>query len=651
MTELPRDGERKSEPAAGDRVIRTLVTAESVSWLGHLLQDPASLVKVRRITIVVDSWHIPQRGWSGRLGPLPHLLRQRIRMPKKDHGRAVIDLELRWSIPLRTVVAAVLPVLTPVRPMPHPASPDITAQDVLPSWLGVGQNISAVAGDLPRNDDIRPHDVVLTATGAPAPSAEPEPPVEGKPPVPAGDNYASVLAGESSGVAVGTRPSTVVIDVERALLAGRYGPFGTAAPRAELTFTGSAEGRAWRITGPDGVICTGRLDHPLLSEDAVEALTELGLLTCSALPGAHPLAEAALLVRLSMVGVLVHVPQLPAACAAHLADELRDLITAPLPGSQESEFEWEVRVVRQRRAALRHHATGFALPPLGAGAFPALTEPPSVSALLVTKRLDYVVDAMAAIEKQTYPNLEIVLCLHGVELPRELRDVVARCSRHVELLNLPADRGFGEAIGEATARARGSLVTKFDDDDTYGPEHVWDLVLARHHSGAAMVGKSAEFVYLQTLDTTVRRAAGRPEAYVQVVAGGTMLISRGDLEQVGGWRPVPRSIDRGLIDRVRRAGGLIYRTHPLGYVYHRRSDGHTWDPGLEYFLRDSGMQWTGLPRHAEFGTATGGDSGGGAPGPVELTRSRSGPAAAPASVSGAAAPRQADGPPSRVAAP
>ncbi len=127
---------------------------------------------------------------------------------------------------------------------------------------------------------------------------------------------------------------------------------------------------------------------------------------------------------------------------------------------------------------------------------------------------------------------------------------MARCGRPVELVVIgPEQRfGFGEAIGRATARARGSLITKFDDDDNYGPEHVWDLVLARLVSGATLVGKAAEFVHLHALDTTVRRQDGRAENYAGVVAGGTMLISRGDLEEVGGWRPVPRSIDRGLID-------------------------------------------------------------------------------------------------------
>ena len=39
------------------------------------------------------------------------------------------------------------------------------------------------------------------------------------------------------------------------------------------------------------------------------------------------------------------------------------------------------------------------------------------------------------------------------------------------------------------------------------------------------------------------------------VAGGTILISRGDLAAVGGWRPVPRSVDRALLDgRIDAAG-------------------------------------------------------------------------------------------------
>ena len=116
-----------------------------------------------------------------------------------------------------------------------------------------------------------------------------------------------------------------------------------------------------------------------------------------------------------------------------------------------------------------------------------------------------------------------------------------------------------------------------------------------HYSGATVVGKGAEFVYVEPRDRTVRRRMGS-ELYSGVVAGGTMLLSRGDLEAVGGWRPMPRSVDRGLLDRVLNAGGLVYRTHGFGFVYTRHGDGHTWDPGVDYFLHDPRRAGPGFRR-------------------------------------------------------
>lgn len=634
-----------------------VVRTWSVSWLRCLLDDPVSLTRTRRLTVEIDSWRIPQRGWSGRLGPLPHMLSHRVRLPRNDQGRAVIDVELRWSVPLRDLVAAILPVLTPIQPMPAPVSVDVTAQQVLPRWLGTRRNVEVVLNELPDNPDIRPHDVVLTADGV-APALPAPPPDGSDQPGDAADRPASafygsaiaaaaVSAGPAVSVVPGTTaattgestedtatggeaeagqnaqatahgdaaagtsvrtaapPASVVVDLEHVGAVRSYGPFGPNAPQATLVFGIGQDVDRWHIAGADGeVYFQGQLGRSYPSGALRSALAEVAVLRCPSLPAVQPLAEAALLADLVLAGVLVHVSDLPPACAAHLTDEVATLLTAPLPAERADPLEWEVCTVRQRRAVMRDHGAPFVLPRLAAGAFPGLIHPPSVSVLLVTKRLEHVGTVLNAIEAQTYPNLEIVLCLHGVELSPQLRARVANSTRPVETITLPAGYGFGEAIGETTARARGSLVTKFDDDDTYGPEHVWDLVLARHFSGATLVGKSAEFVYLQALNTTVRRDAGAPEAYAKVVAGGTMLMSRGDLEEVGGWRPVPRSIDRGLIDRIRRAGGLIYRTHPLGYVYHRHSAGHTWDPGLEYFLRGAGMQWSGLPRHAEFGTAS-----------------------------------------------
>ncbi len=122
-----------------------------------------------------------------------------------------------------------------------------------------------------------------------------------------------------------------------------------------------------------------------------------------------------------------------------------------------------------------------------------------------------------------------------------------------------------------------------DDDDWYSPDAVADLLRARAYSGADLVGMPPEFHYLEERDLTVRR--GHPsELYATFVAGGTMMVDRLMLREVGGFRPVRKYVDAQLLAAVRAAGGAIYRTHGLGYLLRRTSSGHTWQVDLDYLL-------------------------------------------------------------------
>lgn len=52
-----------------------------------------------------------------------------------------------------------------------------------------------------------------------------------------------------------------------------------------------------------------------------------------------------------------------------------------------------------------------------------------------------------------------------------------------------------------------------------------------------------------------------------------MLLGRADLARVGGWSHSSRHVDTDLLARIRSAGGLVYRTHAMEYVYVRRDTG------------------------------------------------------------------------------
>ena len=269
--------------------------------------------------------------------------------------------------------------------------------------------------------------------------------------------------------------------------------------------------------------------------------------------------------------------ELPADLADHVA---------PPSGGRAGDLAWDVHAVVQRRAALR----------------PLFPRWPSLSLVLVSRRPELVRPLVERLSRVDYPDLEIVVGLHGAPAPEGL--AAAAGERHLVVREFPADQVFGSVLEDAFAAASGELVSKVDDDDYMSDDHVRDLVMAHGYSGATLVGKSTTVVYLEAIDTTVRRLYGVRESFTHRVAGSTFLLTPGDLAAVGGWPHVPRAVDTELIGSIRRAGGTIYQPHDVGYLYVRGADpsGHTWTTGIDHFLRNTREQWVGLLRHAEFGT-------------------------------------------------
>ena len=297
-------------------------------------------------------------------------------------------------------------------------------------------------------------------------------------------------------------------------------------------------------------------------------------------------SRAGILAALASTGAVVHLADHNAELHHCLGAELYGLM-ADERIIEANEIQREAFSVAMRRSALRDHSlrarvrqllasTGLCVPPL-----------PQVSILLATRRPDRVAAAIDAVAGQTYPRVELVLALHGegfdrTEVDRRLQGL-DHPARVVEAVgHLP----LGAVLNAAADVSSGTLLTKFDDDDLYGPEHLWDLVLAHEYSRAPLVGKGAEFVYLAGSDVTLHRFRGEGERYIttQSIAGGALMITRHCFDAVLGWRPIPRSVDQALIEDVVSGGHRAYRTHGMGYVLVRHGEGHTWQADDDYFL-------------------------------------------------------------------
>ncbi|MFG1862201.1 glycosyltransferase [Microbispora bryophytorum] len=301
-------------------------------------------------------------------------------------------------------------------------------------------------------------------------------------------------------------------------------------------------------------------------------------------------AVARVVAALSAAGIPVLAAPDPARDRA-LGPALAAALAAVTGEALASDLRREELSIRLRRAALREHGAAARWRRLALAAGLPVPPDPKVSILLCTRRPEMVPFAVEQMERQRGVSAELIVGLHGFTA-REA--AIPRTRLPVTVIEAPAATPFGEVLNRMAAVASGSYLAKVDDDDWYGPDHLADLLLARRYSGAHLVGSAAEFVYLESLDVTIRRCIGT-ERFAPLVAGGTMLVTRAAFEAAGGFRPLARTVDGQLLQAVEAVGGRIYRTHGLGYVLRRRSAyGHTWRQPVQSFLASYQEQWRGL---------------------------------------------------------
>ncbi|WP_419865213.1 glycosyltransferase family 2 protein [Candidatus Poriferisodalis sp.] len=295
--------------------------------------------------------------------------------------------------------------------------------------------------------------------------------------------------------------------------------------------------------------------------------------------------RAASLATLAACGVVVHMIDEDPSLREMLGPDLYALMRDPAV-PEFSEQQRESHSIAMRREALRKHSLRARARQVLAVAELEAPPLPMVSVLLATCRPSLVDTAITSVAIQTYPHVELVLALHGEGFDHDEIDVLRqRLPFSSKTVPVPRSAPLGTVLNEAVAASSGDLITKFDDDDLYGPEHLWDLVLAHEFSGACLVGKAAEYVYLERSNRTIQRFRGGAERLSSELslAGGAMMISRSDLDSVLGWQDIPSGVDKALIDDVAASGRRLYRTHGKGYVLVRHGDSHTWGVDDAYF--------------------------------------------------------------------
>ncbi len=235
---------------------------------------------------------------------------------------------------------------------------------------------------------------------------------------------------------------------------------------------------------------------------------------------------------------------------------------------------------------------------------------PSVSVLVSTVRGDDLEQLLIQLIKQTLPTFELCIGLHDIDLTSPHKKLISQLQKRkvsVTFEKFDKSKTLGMILTELAKKSTGKYIAKMDDDDYYGPEHLHDLVDAALTTGADVVGRAMNYVYLEPLGITVRRFSKSGIQAVELwsdwVCGGTILAKRESAAAANWFGEGFTAVDRFLLSGITNNGGKIYRTFGAGYIYRRTFTFHTYVTNYSKYLNGANQQVVGIWGDPIFGTA------------------------------------------------
>ncbi|WP_193127971.1 glycosyltransferase [Gulosibacter sediminis] len=223
------------------------------------------------------------------------------------------------------------------------------------------------------------------------------------------------------------------------------------------------------------------------------------------------------------------------------------------------------------------------------------TQRRSVTAMVSTNRPGQVRHALEQVARQQGVDVQLALVTHGFDL--DVADYRAQ-ARELGLENVEVHRGeeawqLGDCLNQLVRMSDGEFVAKMDDDDLYGPQYLLDQTNALWFSGADVVGKQANYLYLGARDAILLRNPEREHRWTTFVAGPTLVGSRGVFE-ANPFESRSRGEDTAFLRSVGDVGGRVYSADRFNFMQMRGATSHTWQVEDLEFLANARVESYGL---------------------------------------------------------
>ena len=200
-----------------------------------------------------------------------------------------------------------------------------------------------------------------------------------------------------------------------------------------------------------------------------------------------------------------------------------------------------------------------------------------ISVITPTARGSFIDNIRQNYAGQLYQDKELLIILNNSRLqPKAWQRYFNRIPA-VKVFQLGDATTLGECLNFAISQARGSYISKMDDDDYYGPYYLTDLLHYLTTTEADITGKLGRFIYFE--ETRSLRFCNARDClnYVNGVKGATFLVKQAVFRQLS-FQSRNQAEDTFFIQGCRQAGFKFYAGDPFNYVQLRMKNkmNHTW---------------------------------------------------------------------------
>lgn len=223
----------------------------------------------------------------------------------------------------------------------------------------------------------------------------------------------------------------------------------------------------------------------------------------------------------------------------------------------------------------------------------------SVTAICVSKRPWLAPSVAEMLKAQIGVNVRVIYVAHGESADEnEVIDAFEGIENCQFLRIIGEDKVLADGLNLALDSCETDIVAKIDDDDYYGPNYLLDACLALQYSGAALVGKTSFFCYVESTDDFALRFPDKHYRYFKHVQGGTLTWSRKKTANLR-FERVRQGTDSLFLKALLVKGCKIYSSDPFNFIHVRYASAHdhTWTIEDDNFLEaarklDKGLQFS-----------------------------------------------------------